>query len=164
MSASRRDFLRWSALAGAGLVIRVPMVAGKRVPGAPVRFVPNQWLRVGTDGRVTLIVARSEMGQGVRTCLAMILAEELEADWSSVSIEQASPTPLYEDMNTGGSDSVESSWLPLRRAAASARLMLVQAAAKVWKVEPGSCRAEKGGVVHIPSGRRLPYGRLAPIA
>lgn len=164
MSASRRDFLRWSALAGAGLVIRVPMVAGKRVPGAPVRFVPNQWLRVGTDGRVTLIVARSEMGQGVRTCLAMILAEELEADWSSVFIEQASPTPLYEDMNTGGSDSVESSWLPLRRAAASARLMLVQAAAKVWKVEPGSCRAEKGGVVHIPSGRRLPYGRLAPIA
>ncbi len=164
MSASRRDFLRWSALAGAGLVIRVPLLAQKKAGGAPVRFVPNQWLRVGTDGRVTLVVARSEMGQGVRTCLAMILAEELEADWSSVSIEQASPTPLYEDMNTGGSDSVESSWLPLRRAAASARLMLLQAAAKVWRVETGSCRAEKGGVVHISSGRRLSYGRLAPIA
>jgi isoquinoline 1-oxidoreductase subunit beta len=164
MSASRRDFLRWSALAGAALVIPVPLIAKETAGRTPSRFAPNQWLRVGTDGKVTLVVARSEMGQGVRTCLAMILAEELEAEWSSISIEQASPSPLYEDMSTGGSDSVESSWMPLRRAAAAARLMLLAAGAKLWKVEPGTCRAERGVVVHTPSGRRVSYGRLAPIA
>src|SRR5262249_3962722 len=116
------------------------------------------------DGRVTLAVARSEMGQGVRTCLTMILADELEAEWSSISIEQASPGPLYDDMSTGGSDSVESSWAPLRRAAAAAREMLVAAAAREWKVERGACRAEKGFVHHAPSGRRFSYARLAPAA
>ena len=163
MSASRRDFLHWSAIAGAALVIPLPIL-GEQTRSAAPRFAPNQWLRVGTDGRVTLVVARSEMGQGVRTCLAMILAEELEADWSSISIEQASPTPLYDDMNTGGSDSVESSWMPLRRAAAAGRVMLVEAAAKLWKVEPGSCRAQEGRVLHAASGRRVSYGQLVPVA
>lgn len=161
MSTSRRDFLRISSLAGAGLVIRVPFAAAA---GAPEMFAPNQWLRVAPDGKVTLVVARSEMGQGVRTALAMILAEELEADWARVSIEQASTGPLYEDMNTGGSDSIESSWIPLRRAAASARTMLVAAAAKHWNVEAGSCRAERGFVVHGPTARRLSYGNLASAA
>jgi isoquinoline 1-oxidoreductase subunit beta len=160
MSPSRRDFLRMSTLAGAGLVIRVPLAAA----GAGETFAPNQWLRVAPDGKVTLVVARSEMGQGVRTALAMILADELEADWASVAIEQASPGPSYTDMNTGGSDSIESSWLPLRRAAAAARAMLVAAAARGWSVEEGSCRAEKGSVVHVPTGRRLSYGRLASAA
>jgi isoquinoline 1-oxidoreductase beta subunit len=164
MSASRRDFLRWSAMAGAALVIPLPILGKEQTRLAAPRFAPNQWLRVGTDGKVTLVVARSEMGQGVRTCLAMILAEELEADWSSISIEQASPTPLYDDMNTGGSDSVESSWMPLRRAAAAARMMLVEAAAKLWKVEPGSCRAQEGSVLHTASGRRVSYGQLVPVA
>ena len=110
---------------------------------------------------MTLVVARSEMGQGVRTSLAMILAEELEADWSSVSIEQASPSPDYEDMSTGGSDSVASSWGVLRKAAAAARAMLVDAAARRWKAPAGECRAEKGFVVHAPTGRRLGFGALA---
>lgn len=163
MSASRRDFLRWSAMAGTALMIPLPVLGREQTRLAP-RFAPNQWLRVGTDGKVTLVVARSEMGQGVRTCLAMILAEELEADWSSITIEQASPTPLYDDMNTGGSDSVESSWMPLRRAAAAGRLMLVEAAAKLWKLEPGSCRAQEGSVLHTASGRRVSYGQLVPVA
>jgi isoquinoline 1-oxidoreductase beta subunit len=162
MSASRRDFLRMSTLAGAGLVIRVPFASA--AAGTEESFAPNQWLRVAPDGKVTLVVARSEMGQGVRTALAMILAEELEADWTTVRIEQASTSPLYEDMNTGGSDSIESSWRPLRRAAAAARTMLIAAAAKSWSVEPDSCRAEKGSVVHGPTGRRLSYGRLASAA
>ncbi len=88
------------------------------------------------------------MGQGVRTALAMILAEELEADWKSVAIEQASPGPDYDDMNTGGSDSVSSGWKPLRTAGAAAREMLIEAAARTWKVTAAACRAEKGVVVH----------------
>ena len=165
MSASRRDFLKLSGLAGAGLVVRVPFLKAPAPAAAGAEpFAPNQWLRVGSNGRVTLVVARTEMGQGVRTALSMILAEELEADWASVSIEQASTGPLYADMNTGGSDSVESSWMPLRQAAASARTMLVAAAAQGWNVPVESCRAERGSVVHAPTGRRLSYGRLAAAA
>jgi isoquinoline 1-oxidoreductase beta subunit len=113
---------------------------------------------------VTLVVARTEMGQGVRTALARILADELEADWGSVSVEQASTGPLYADMNTGGSDSVEGSWMLLRRAAAAARTMLIGAAAQRWDAAVASCRAERGSVVHVPTGRRLSYGSLAAAA
>ena len=163
MSASRRDFLRWSTLAGAGLVMRVPLLASAKAASAAA-FAPSQWLQIGSDGAVTLVVARSEMGQGVRTSLAMILAEELEADWKSISIQQASPGPEFEDMNTGGSDSVESSWLPLRRAGAAAREMLIEAAARAWRVDRSACRAERGAVSHPPTGRKTTYGRLVPLA
>ena len=163
MSASRRDFLRWSTLAGAGLVMRVPLLASAKAAGAAA-FAPSQWLQIGSDGAVTLVVARSEMGQGVRTSLAMILAEELEADWKSISIQQASPGPEFEDMNTGGSDSIESSWLPLRRAGAAAREMLIEAAARAWRVDRSACRAERGAVSHPPTGRKTTYGRLVPLA
>jgi len=165
MSESRRDFLKLSGLAGAGLVVRLPFLTAAATPTAGAGpFAPNQWLRVGTDGRVTLVVARTEMGQGVRTALSMILADELDADWASVSVEQASTGPLYTDMNTGGSDSVESSWMPLRRAAAAARSMLVAAAAQSWNVAVESCQAERGSVVHAPTDRRLSYGSLATAA
>ncbi len=152
MSASRRDFLRWSALAGAGLVIHFPLLAQKKAGGAPVPFVPNQWLRVGTDGGVTLIVPIRD-GAGSPHLPGDDPGRGARGDWSSVSIEQASPTPLYEDMNTGGSDSVESSWLPLRRAAASARLMLVQAAAKVCMGVGQSCI----GVFGLRASLGLPW-------
>jgi isoquinoline 1-oxidoreductase subunit beta len=163
MSASRRDFLRWSTLAGAGLVMRVPLLAAPKSASAAA-FAPNQWLQIGTDGAVTLVIARSEMGQGVRTSLAMILAEELEADWSRIRVVQAATDRDYGDMGTGGSDSVESSWMLLRRAGAAAREMLLEAAARTWKVDRSTCRAERGNVVHSPSGRRLTYGQLAPHA
>ena len=135
---SRRDFLRVGAIGGAALCLEIPLLSCG--PRAASRFAPNPWLRVFPDGRVTLVVARSEMGQGVRTSLAMILAEELDADWASVSIEQASPGPDYGNLNTGGSDSVASAWRPLRMAAAAAREMLLEAAARTWKVERSSCR------------------------
>ena len=163
MSTSRRDFLRWSTLAGAGLVMRVPLLASAKAASVAA-FAPSQWLQIGSDGAVTLVVARSEMGQGVRTSLAMILAEELEADWKSISIQQASPGPEFEDMNTGGSDSIESSWLPLRRAGAAAREMLIEAAARSWRVDRSACRAERGAVTHPPTGRKTTYGRLVPLA
>jgi len=164
VSASRREFLKWSAIGGAALVLPLPSPVREKTDAASSPFAPNQWLRIGSDGKVTLVIARSEMGQGVRTCLAMILAEELEAAWSSISIEQASPGPLYEDMNTGGSDSVESSWMLLRRAAAAAREMLITAAATEWNVKPADCRAENGSVIHAPSGRHLSYAKVARAA
>jgi isoquinoline 1-oxidoreductase beta subunit len=164
MNGSRRDFLRYGSIAGGAFALRVPLSAAASDKAAPTRFAPNQWIRVTSDGRATLVVARSEMGQGVRTALAMILAEELEADWEKIAVEQASPSSEYEDMSTGGSDSVISSWTALRRAAAAAREMLVEAAAREWKVDRAACRAEKGSVFHGASGRRLSYGSLVAAA
>ena len=163
MTSSRREFLRTTAVGGAALaVLRIPLRA---LPAdSPARFAPNQWVRIDAAGRVTAVVARSEMGQGVRTSLAMILAEELGADWKSVAVEQASPSAEYTDMSTGGSDSVASGWTPLRTAGAAAREMLVAAAAKAWGVQASDCRTEQGAVVHGPSGKRAAFGALVATA
>ena len=166
MKPSRRDMLRLGAAGGAAaLALRVPVLsAATKAAAGAAPFAPNAWVRVSSDGRVTLVVGHSEMGQGVRTALAMILADELGADWSAISIEQASPGPGYEDLSTGGSDSVEDGWPPLRKAAAAAREMLVAAAARAWKADPAECRAESGAVVHGATGRRAGFGRLASAA
>ena len=159
MRGTRRDFLRVGALGGAALVVRWP---ADGVEGAP--FAPGPWIRVAPDGRVTAVVARSEMGQGVRTALAMILADELDADWKSVTVLQASPGPEYPRMSTGGSGSVQGSWKTLRQAAAAAREMLVEAAARRWSVPASGCRTESGRVVHPASSRSLSYGDLVAAA
>ncbi|HEY3205293.1 MAG TPA: molybdopterin cofactor-binding domain-containing protein [Thermoanaerobaculia bacterium] len=163
MIATRRQFLKAGAAGGAALALRIPLL-GEEPRTRAMRFAPNQWLRVARDGWITLVIARSEMGQGVRTSLAAILADELEADWKTVSVEQASPGPEYEDMNTGGSDSVAASWALLRKAAAAAREMLLEAAARTWKVDREACQAASGWVLHAPTGRKLSYGRLVPLA
>jgi isoquinoline 1-oxidoreductase beta subunit len=121
-------------------------------------------LRIDPDGTVTVMVAKSEMGQGVITALPMILAEELEADWTKVRFERADADERYGDMGTGGSTSVRTSWEPLRMAGAAAREMLLTAAAGIWAVDRSACRAEQGAVVHIADGKRLTYGELAPAA
>jgi isoquinoline 1-oxidoreductase subunit beta len=162
MSATRRQFLRTGALGGAVLVLRVPIFGEEAAEGG--RFAPNQWLRVGPDGRVTVVIARSEMGQGTRTALAMIVAEELDADWKTVGVEQASPGPDYPRMSTGGSGSIEGSWTTLRQAGAAAREMLVEAAARRWRVAASTCRTETGRVLHSGTGRSIPYGSLAAAA
>ena len=163
MSATRRQFLKAGAAGGAALLVEVPLFA-KAAAGKADRFAPNPWVSIDGDGAVTLVVGHSEMGQGVRTSLAMILAEELEADWKAVKIRQASPGPAYPDLSTGGSDSVEDSYLPLRAAGAAAREMLVAAAAQTWKVPPADCSARDAAVVHGASGRRLAYGQLVALA
>ncbi len=134
MSATRRQFLKAGAAGGAALLVEVPLFA--RPAGGAAPFAPNPWISIDGEGTVTLVVGHSEMGQGVRTSLAMILAEELEADWSGVKIRQAEPGPGYDSLSTGGSDSVEDSWTPLRTAGAAARELLVAAAAQSWSV-PG---------------------------
>ena len=130
-------------------------------------FALNPFIRIGTDGTVVIIVNKSEMGQGVYTSLPMLIAEELEADWSTIRVEAAPVDPAHNHtqwgaiQGTGGSSSVLSEWDRLRSAGASARMMLIQAAADIWKVDSTSCRAKKGTVVHEPTDRRLSYGELA---
>lgn len=158
---TRRDFLRLSALAGGGLLIGFRLDAeGAGASAAAGAFRPNSWLRVEADGRVVLIVGRSEMGQGVRTALAKITAEELDVDLDRVALEQASPSPEYDDLGTGGSSSVMEGWDPLRRAGATARAMLIAAAAARWGVDAAACRTASGAVLG-PGGRRADYSELA---
>jgi isoquinoline 1-oxidoreductase subunit beta len=158
---SRRAFLKTAGLSGASLVIGFD---GKRLFGAEAKdaaqFKPNNWIRIDSDGAVTLTIGKSEMGQGVRTSLAMILAEELEADWSRIKLMQASPSAVFSDLGTGGSDSVRDGWRSLRKAGAGAREMLAAAAAARWKVDRASCAASNGVIVHSSTMRRLDYGAL----
>jgi isoquinoline 1-oxidoreductase beta subunit len=144
--------------AGAGLVVGFYLPHGEK-SGKEV-FSPNAYLRITPDNKITIVVARSEMGQGVRTALPMILAEELEADWKSIAIEQAGASTLYGDQTTGGSASVRTTWDPMRKAGAAAREMLISAAALVWSVPRSTCNAQSGSIVHAASNRRLTYGEL----
>ena len=178
----RRDFLRVSAAAGGGLLISLylsevtdaattaGMFAGVPQPGmAALPFAPNAFVRIGTDESVTVIVNKSEMGQGVYTSLPMLLAEELEADWSKIKVEAAPVDAAYNHTSfgiqmTGGSTSTASEWERFRKAGATARVMLIAAAAQNWQVEPQGCRAENGYVIHAASGRRASFGSLADAA
>jgi isoquinoline 1-oxidoreductase beta subunit len=135
-------------------------------PQAGREFAPNAYIRVGSDNIVRLWATRSEMGQGVRTLLPMVLADELGADWEKIVIEQASQEPRFKGirLRTSGSGSAAGTWKPLRTAAATAREMLISAAAQQWKVDPQSCRAEHGQVIHVSSGRKRSFGELAAVA
>jgi CO/xanthine dehydrogenase Mo-binding subunit len=161
----RREFFKVTSIAGAGFLLSFHLPwSGKLEAFAQSRqtaFAPNAWLRIDGDGTVTVTVAKSEMGQGVLTALPMILAEELDADWSNIKVEQALADKKYGDMGTGGSTSVRTSWEALRTAGATARAMLVSAAAKRWGVPESACRTENSGVIHVPTGRKLAYGELA---
>jgi CO/xanthine dehydrogenase Mo-binding subunit len=161
----RRQFLALGTLAGGGLLLglRLPERhrGSRRVP-----LQPNAFLRVDADGGVTIWLGRSDMGQGVRTALPMIVADELDADWSRVTIQQADAHPTkYGRMMTVGSTSVRGgAWMPLRHAGAAAREMLVAAAASRWGIPATECRTEKGNVLHGASGRSIGYGELAEAA
>lgn len=162
MITSRRTFLKTAALTGASLVIGFDgsrlLLGANSTPGDP--FKPNNWVRIDPDGTVTVTIGRSEMGQGVRTSLAMMMAEELEADWARIKVVHASPSAIFNDLGTGGSDSVRDGWKTLRKAGAAAREMLATAAAARWKVERAACAASGGAIVHTVSGRRLDYAAL----
>src|ERR1700757_2123136 len=161
MITSRRTFLKTAALGGASLIIgfdgrRLLQASNASAVGS---FKPNGWVCINFDSTVVLTIGKCEMGQGVRTSLAMILAEELEAEWTRIKLLQATPS-ADSDLGTGGSDSMASSWKPLRQAGAAAREMLITAAATRWKVDRDSCKAVDGKIEHTASGRRLEYGSL----
>ncbi len=155
---SRREFVAGGVAAGVGLVVGFYLPHGGK-SGREI-FSPNAYVRITQDNKVTIVLARSEMGQGVRTALPMILAEELEADWKNIEIEQAGASTLYGDQTTGGSASVKTTWDPMRKAGAAAREMLISAAALAWSVPRSSCNAHSGSIVHAASNRRLSYGEL----
>jgi isoquinoline 1-oxidoreductase beta subunit len=150
---SRREFVAVGVAAGAGLVVGFYLPHAGRA--SKEVFSPNAYLRITPDNKVTIVVARSEMGQGVRTALPMILAEELEADWKQIEIEQAGASTLYGDQGTGGSASVKTTWDPMRKAGAAAREMLISAAALTWGVPRSECAAREGAILHGASKRRL---------
>src|SRR5947208_657489 len=153
-ATTRREFLETTT----GLVIAFALPWRVQTAAGPAPFAPNAWLRIGADGIVTLTIDRSEMGQGSQTGLALILAEELEADWSTIRLGPMPENPAgwSRIMRTGGSNAIRSSWEPLRKAGATAREMLVTAAAETWKVDRATCRAEVGGGMR---GRRGGRGR-----
>jgi isoquinoline 1-oxidoreductase beta subunit len=169
LELTRREFLQAASAAGASLAIGFTFSGCAEAgapPGPPLE--PNAWLVIGTDESVLVIVDRSEMGQGVATALPMLLAEELEADWSKVRIEFAPADPKYNNLlfgmqGTGGSSSVRAAFTALRQAGAAAREVLIDAAAQTWGVDRTTCRAERGVVLH-GDGRRLTYGHLVATA
>ncbi|HEU4534585.1 MAG TPA: molybdopterin cofactor-binding domain-containing protein, partial [Polyangiaceae bacterium] len=163
-SPSRRRFLVYGVSAASALVVACRSVERAPPPGASAAadaFRPSAWVRVEADGRVIITVGKSEMGQGVRTALPALVADELDVDLASVALEQASPGPAFADLGTFGSRSLRTLWAPLRRAGAVAREALRGAAAARWGAPLDECRAERGAVVHGPTGRRLAYGELA---
>jgi isoquinoline 1-oxidoreductase beta subunit len=166
---NRRDFLKTGAAGGVALVIGFHLSPSALVDQAQEqeKKPPNPfdaWVRITPDNRVTLILEKSEMGQGIMTALPMIVAEELCVDWKQVDVEQAPTNPKIYDHGTGGSGSVSDSWLPLRQAAAAAREMLIAAAAQKWEVGADTCKAEKGSVVHGHPERYFKYGDLVETA
>src|SRR3984957_17279523 len=170
----RRDFLKTGMAGAAGLAI------GFYLPGrfealaaSPAAAVPaaslNAWMLISPTDEVTIVIDKSEMGQGILTALCMIAAEELDCDWKTIRTEFAPAAkeyfnPAFGMQGTGGSSSVRSSWDPMRKAGAAARDMLLQAAANEWKVDKSTCRTENGIIYHDASKRKVTYGTVAKAA
>ena len=169
---SRRKFVVRGALAGAGLLIGVDFPAASLAAQENRRTKKKRgpdpfdaYIHVKPDGKISLVVAKSEMGQGIKTGLAMILAEEAEVDFSSVSVEQAETRPdIYPHLGTGGSGSTQENFTPLRRAGATVRELMIRAAAGKWNVPKKECEARKGTVMHQKSSRQASYGELVEAA
>jgi isoquinoline 1-oxidoreductase beta subunit len=165
-SPGRRGFLRQSAAGGAALLL------GLRANGAvaaventnAAEFAPNPFIRIAQDGQVTLVSKQPEIGQGIKTSLPMVIAEELEVPWQNVRVVQGDLNPAYGSQGAGGSTSTPTNYEPFHRLGATARMMLVEAAARTWKVPAGECGASQGEVLHAASGRKLGYGALVKVA
>jgi isoquinoline 1-oxidoreductase beta subunit len=154
---SRRQFLEVTAIAGGGLLL------GTRIAGAAARaeFAPNAWIRLLPDGSVTILAQNPEIGQGVKTMLPMIIADELDVEWKNVKVEQAGlDTTKFRQQSAGGSTATPNHWTSMRRVGAAGRAMLVAAAAQTWSVDPAECETEPGVVHHRRSGRSLRYTEL----
>jgi len=172
---ARRSFLKVAVTGavGGGLLVGLVLPARSEIRDSlttNAAFSPNAFLRIDRGGKVTFVMPFVEMGQGTYTSVPMLIAEELEVDVDAVAIEHAPPddkvyvNPLIGIQMTGGSTAIRGMYLPLRRAGATARVMLVTVAAKRWNVAASTCRADNGAVVHVPTGRRLGYGSLADAA
>ncbi len=169
---SRRSFLKASAAIGGGLVLSLHLPSSRNTARASeaAGFEPNAIIRIDGNGEVFLTMPYVEMGQGTYTAIPMLIAEELEVSLDKVHLEHAPPNeqfyanPLLGVQATGNSNAMRGAWKPMREAGATARMMLVAAAAKEWSVDPGTCRAQGGEVIHDETGKRLTYGALAGAA
>ena len=165
---NRRDFIQVASTAGSGLILGFYLPSTNKLTGKPLAsttFEPNAWIKVQPDNFVRIMVAKSEMGQHIRTSIPMIIAEELEADWSHVKVVQAETHPdKYGSQSTGGSGSIRRSYMRLRKAGATAREMLIEAASIKWDVPAKECKAQMSKVIHSKSKRSLSFGDLAPLA
>ncbi|PSR52637.1 isoquinoline 1-oxidoreductase [Adhaeribacter arboris] len=165
---NRRDFLKVSALAGGGMLLSFSWLAGCKSTTEEVSNLPKEWfelnsyIKIGDNGLVTLMAPNPEFGSNVKTSLPMMLAEELDIDWKNVTVEQADFFPeRFDRQFTGGSLAMQMAWKPLRTAGATARHMLIQAAAKAWKVPAGEITTKDGVLHHKTSGKEAGYGEMA---
>src|SRR5687768_12590008 len=164
-TTTRRDFLKVTSLVGGGLLFASYAEAADTLSAlaAPraTDFAPNAFIRMTPDGIVTIIAKNPEIGQGVKTMLPMLIADELDVSWASVRIEQADlDTTKYERQSAGGSTATPNNWLPMRRVGAAARAMLVTAASQTWSVPESEVETRDGVAHHRATGRSLPYGAL----
>src|SRR5438105_7360625 len=162
---NRREFLRVSSIVGGGLLLASYVetldAATAFAATASPEFSPNAFIRMTPDGIVTIVAKNPEIGQGVKTMLPMLIADELDVEWKNVRIEQAVlDTTKFQGQSAGGSTATPNNWLPMRRVGAAARAMLVTAAAQTWGVPESECETASGVVYHKASGRSLPYQSL----
>jgi isoquinoline 1-oxidoreductase beta subunit len=162
MKTDRRSFLRVSAIAGGGILFATHLDILEAATSLVERadFLPNAFIKITPDGVVTLIAKNPEIGQGIRTMLPMIMADELDVDWKSVKVEQGKFDTKYGGQSAGGSQATPGNWTPARQAGATARAMLVSAAAQTWGVPETECTTASGVVTHTGTNRRLTYGQL----
>lgn len=164
-SINRRAFLQVTAVAGGGMLLGLyfkPSAFAQNQQPAPVVPAPNNFIRIAPDGIVTIVAKNPEIGQGVKTSLPMVIADELDVDWKNVRIEQADlDTTKYSSQFAGGSTATPNSWTPMRQVGAAARQMLIAAAAQTWGVPESDCTTSSGKVMHAASKRSLGYGQLA---
>ncbi|WP_315823176.1 molybdopterin cofactor-binding domain-containing protein [Paraflavitalea speifideaquila] len=167
-NTSRRDFLKWSTFTAGGLVLGFKWTGADAQTAtvfaaglAEAEVAINHYLTIGTNGIVTIFSPNPELGQNIMTSFPMIVAEELDADWKQVKVVQAPLDSRFDRQLTGGSGAVPHSWPLLRKAGATARFMLIAAAAQRWGVPAAECTAEEGFVLHKGSGKKLGYGDLA---
>lgn len=165
---SRRSFLRVTSIAGGGLMLAIgidPLGEGLFAADLAADFVPNHFIRLTPDGMVTIMAQNPEIGQGVKTMLPMLIADEFDVDWESVTVEQAPHDPeKYSRQFAGGSNATPTHYMPMRRAGAVGRHLMKQAAAQEWGVDVAELETESGVVRHGPSGRTADYGDLADLA
>src|SRR4029079_4504940 len=163
----RRAFIRVSALAGGGLLVGTYLRFGpatalaESLPATADNFAPNAFISITPAGAISIIAPNSEMGQGIKTSLPMIVAEELDVAWEQVTIVQGDLNPAYGRQASVGSGSTTGNFAPLRLAGATARAMLIEAAAQTWGVPASDCTTERSTVIHAASKRRATYGELS---
>ena len=167
----RRSFLKVSTLAGGGMMLSFSWLAGCKPTSEELLTMPKEWfelnsyVKIGENGAVTLFSPNPEFGSNVKTSMPMILAEELDTDWKNVFVEQADFYPeRFDRQFTGGSQGIRQGWKPLRTAGATARQMLVLAAAQTWKVPASEITTSAGIITHQSSGKKAHYGEMASLA